>query len=136
LLVGGKRVGGAAGHFYTPTVLDGVAPTARIAQEEPFGPIAPILRFRDEEEAIQLANGTPYGLQASVYTNDVRRAFRLAKRIRAGGVHVNDPTTLRWDALPFGGVKSSGIGREGVHYAMEEMTDLKLISINYGAPVD
>ena len=60
------------------------------------------------------------------------RGFRLAKQIRAGGVHLNDPTNLRWDALPFGGVKESGVGREGLRYAMEEMTEVKLISVNYG----
>jgi succinyl-CoA reductase len=71
-------------------------------------------------------------LQATVYTNDLKRAFSLAKRIKAGSVHLNDPTNLRWDALPFGGVKESGLGREGVRYAMEEMTEVKLITVNYG----
>ncbi|HEV2317858.1 MAG TPA: aldehyde dehydrogenase family protein [Thermoplasmata archaeon] len=133
VLAGGGRAAGMPGHFFRPTVLDHVVSDARVAQEEPFGPVAPILRVRDEDEAIRVANATPYGLQASVYTTDIRKAFRVAKRIRTGGVHINDPTTLRWDALPFGGVKSSGLGREGLRYAMEEMTDLKLISINFGA---
>ncbi|MCI4319658.1 MAG: aldehyde dehydrogenase family protein [Thermoplasmata archaeon] len=131
LLTGGQRVGNGPGFFYAPTVLDRVPVTARIAQEEPFGPVAPILRFSDEAEAAAIANGTPYGLQASIYTNDLSRAFRLARKIRAGGVHLNDPTTLRWDALPFGGVKASGVGREGVASAMREMTEVKLISVNY-----
>ena len=112
-------------------MLDRVPETARIAQEEPFGPVVPILRFGSDDEAIRIANATPYGLQAAVYTNDLKRAFRIAKRIRAGGVHLNDPTNLRWDALPFGGVKESGIGREGLRTAMEEMTDVKLISVNF-----
>jgi succinyl-CoA reductase len=132
VLTGGRRSGPAGGGFYyAPTVLDHVPETARLAQEEPFGPVVPILRFESDDDAIRIANSTPYGLQAAVYTNDLRRAFHLAKRIRAGGVHLNDPTNLRWDALPFGGVKESGIGREGLQYAMEEMTDVKLISVNF-----
>ncbi len=132
VLLGGERAPELGpGYFYRPTVLDEVPPEARVAQEEPFGPVAPILRFRDLDEAVRIANGTPYGLQASVYTNDLRRAFQLARQIRAGGVHINDPTNLRWDALPFGGVKDSGLGREGLRYAMQEMTEVKLISVNY-----
>lgn len=131
LLAGGRSLADRAGFFFPPTVLDRVPPDARVAQEEPFGPVAPVLRFEDEEEAVRIANGTPFGLQASVYTRDLSRALRLARRIRAGGVHINDPTTLRWDALPFGGVRSSGLGREGLGLAMREMTELKLISVNY-----
>lgn len=132
VLLGGQRAAALApGYFYNPTVLDAVPPDAKVAREEPFGPVVPILRFHEVEEAIRIANGTPYGLQAAVYTNDLRRAFSIAKRIRAGGVHINDPTSLRWDALPFGGVKESGLGREGLRYAMEEMTEVKLISVNY-----
>ena len=131
VLTGGARMRGTPGTFYQPTVLDHVPPEAEVAREEPFGPVAPILRFDSEEAAVALANGTPYGLQASVYTLDLRRAFRIARKIRAGGVHINDPTTLRWDALPFGGVKESGLGREGVRNAMQEMTEVKLISVNY-----
>ncbi|MFZ0830653.1 MAG: aldehyde dehydrogenase family protein [Thermoplasmata archaeon] len=133
VLLGGQRASELApGYFYRPTVLDSVTVESKIAQEEPFGPVVPILRFHDIDEAIQIANGTPYGLQAAVYTNDLKRAFAIAKRIHAGGVHINDPTSLRWDALPFGGVKESGLGREGLRYAMEEMTEVKLISVNYG----
>jgi succinyl-CoA reductase len=133
VLAGGERaseLGG--GYFFRPTVLDEVPPDARIARQEPFGPVVPILRIRDDEEAIRIANGTPYGLQSSIYTNDLKRAFRLAKRLRAGGVHINDPTNLRWDALPFGGIKDSGLGREGLAYAMREMTEIKLVSVNFG----
>jgi len=132
ILTGGVRGGGpAGGHFYRPTVLDGVPRDARIAQEEPFGPIVPILRFRDEAEALEIANGTDYGLQASIFTKDLSAALRLARGLRVGGVHINDPTTLRWDALPFGGVRGSGVGREGLARAMAEMTEEKLVSINY-----
>ncbi len=132
VLAGGSRpAGGGNGSFYAPTVLDHVPEEARVARDEPFGPIAPILRFSTLDDAVRIANGTPYGLQAAVYTRDLARGFRLAKRIRAGGVHLNDPTTLRWDALPFGGIKESGLGREGLRYAMQEMTEVKLISVNY-----
>ena len=133
VLTGGSRPGSGPGNFYQPTVLDDVPEDARVAREEPFGPIAPVLRFHDLDDAVRIANGTPYGLQAAVYTNNLARGFTLAKRIRAGGVHLNDPTTLRWDALPFGGVKESGLGREGLRYAMQEMTEVKLISVNYSS---
>jgi len=119
------------GSFYAPTVIDRVPEEAHVVREEPFGPVAPILRFSRIDDAVRIANSTPYGLQAAIYTRDLARGFRLAKEIRAGGVHLNDPTNLRWDALPFGGVKESGLGREGLRYAMEEMTEVKLISINY-----
>ncbi len=132
ILTGGVRADGPrGGHYYRPTVLDEVPLDARVVSEEPFGPIAPILRFRDEEEAIRIANGTPYGLQAAVYTRDLSRGMRLARRLRAGGVHLNDPTSLRWDALPFGGQGESGIGREGLRRAMFEMTEEKLVSVNF-----
>ncbi|MGA8275206.1 MAG: aldehyde dehydrogenase family protein [Thermoplasmata archaeon] len=120
------------GTYYLPTVLDAVSEEARVVHEEPFGPIAPILRFRTIEDAVRISNSTPYGLQAAIYTQDIAKGFSLAKRIRAGGVHLNDPTNLRWDALPFGGIKESGLGREGLRYAMQEMTEVKLISVNYG----
>jgi len=134
VLAGGSRPPGGVGTFYRPTVMDEVPEDARVAREEPFGPIAPVLRFHDLDDAVRIANATPYGLQAAVYTRDLARGFALAKRIRAGGVHLNDPTNLRWDALPFGGVKESGLGREGLRYAMEEMTEVKLVSVNFAAP--
>jgi acyl-CoA reductase-like NAD-dependent aldehyde dehydrogenase len=134
VLTGGSRpTDRGEGSFYLPTVLDAVPEDARVVHEEPFGPLAPILRFSTADDAVRIANGTPYGLQAAVYTRDISRGFSLAKRIRAGGVHINDPTNLRWDALPFGGVRESGLGREGLRYAMEEMTEVKLISVNYGS---
>ncbi len=131
VIAGGSRVSIQGGSFYAPTVLDHVPENALVVREEPFGPIAPILRFSAVDDAVRIANATPYGLQAAVYTKDLSRGLALAKRIRAGGVHLNDPTNLRWDALPFGGVRESGLGREGLRYAMQEMTEVKLISINY-----
>ena len=134
VLAGGARPSDGPGSFFRPTVMDNVSEDARVAQEEPFGPVAPVLRFRTLDDAVRIANSTPYGLQSAVYTRDLTRGFALAKRIRAGGVHLNDPTTLRWDALPFGGVKESGLGREGLRYSMQEMTEVKLISVNFAAP--
>ncbi len=132
LLAGGRRPPDRTeGSFFEPTVLDAVPESARVVREEPFGPIAPIVRFATLDDAVRIANGTPYGLQAAVFTRDLARGFRLAKEIRAGGVHLNDPTNLRWDALPFGGVRDSGLGREGLRYAMQEMTEVKLISVNF-----
>jgi len=133
VLVGGARKKISDGTFYLPTVLDQVPEAARVVREEPFGPIAPVIRFGTPDEAIRIANATEYGLQAAVYTRDISRGFALARRIRAGGVHLNDPTNLRWDALPFGGVRESGLGREGLRYAMQEMTELKLISVNFSS---
>ena len=132
VLAGGERSRDRTeGNFFAPTVLDEVPEAARVLHEEPFGPLAPVVRFSDLDDAVRIANATPYGLQAAVYTRDLAKGFALAKRIRAGGVHLNDPTNLRWDALPFGGVRESGLGREGLRYAMEEMTEVKLISVNY-----
>jgi succinyl-CoA reductase len=133
VLAGGERpTDHPEGTYYLPTVLDAVPEDARVLREEPFGPLAPIIRFHSLEDAVRISNSTPYGLQAAVYTRDIAKGFSLAKRIRAGGVHINDPTNLRWDALPFGGIRESGLGREGLRYAMEEMTEVKLISVNYG----
>ncbi len=134
VLTGGRRPELGKGSFYAPTVLDEVPEEARVVREEPFGPVAPVVRFRDVDDAVRIANSTPYGLQAAVYTRDIARGFALARRIRAGGVHLNDPTNLRWDALPFGGVRDSGLGREGLRWAMQEMTEVKLISVNYATP--
>jgi succinyl-CoA reductase len=133
VLAGGARAAIGGGTFYSPTVLDAVPEEARVVREEPFGPVAPIVRFSEIDDAVRIANGTPYGLQAAVFTRDLARGFALAKRIRAGGIHLNDPTNLRWDALPFGGMRESGLGREGLRYAMQEMTEVKLISVNYGS---
>jgi succinyl-CoA reductase len=130
VLAGGGRLSGLGeGHYFAPTVLDRVSLDSSVMIEEPFGPIAPIMRFTSEEQAVMMANATAYGLQAAVYTNDLSRALRVAKLLHAGGVHLNDTTAMRWDALPFGGMKQSGLGREGLKYAMQEMTEIKTVSI-------
>ena len=133
ILVGGTPISHgefAKGSYYSPTVLDYVNPASSAAQEEPFAPLAPILRISSYDEAIEIANSTIYGLQASIFTRNVGKALKLARKIRAGAVLIDDPTNTRWDNAPFGGVKKSGMGREGVRYAIQEMTENKLISVN------
>ncbi len=127
-LVGGAPRGGL---FYAPTVLVDVAPGMRILQEETFGPIAPLVRFTHDAEAVAAANGTPFGLAAYLWTRDLTRAFRVSEALDFGIVGVNDgmPSTPQ---APFGGVKASGLGREGGKWGIEEFLDLKYISIALG----
>ncbi len=126
LVCGGKRDGA----FYYPTVLDYVNSSMEIVQEETFGPIAPLIRVDGIEEAIKIANNTKYGLQASIFTNDINKALKAAKSIEAGSVIINKQSSYRADNMPFGGCKMSGMGREGIKYAIEDMTKSKLVIIN------
>ena len=126
ILCGGKRNGA----FYTPTVLDNVDSKMEIVQEETFGPIAPLIKVNGIDEAIKVANDTKYGLQASIFTNNINSALKAAKEIEAGGVIINKQSTYRTDNMPFGGCKMSGMGKEGIKYAIEDMTKIKLVVIN------
>ncbi|MCY0859284.1 MAG: aldehyde dehydrogenase family protein [Sulfolobaceae archaeon] len=127
---GGFRIK-TKGFFFSPTVIEDVPIDAKAMQEEVFGPVAPIARFSNDDEAVEMANSTKYGLQSAVFTKDLRRALNIAKRLHFGGVMINDSTRLRWDALPFGGVKMSGVGgREGVRNTILNMTEPKIVSIN------
>ncbi|MDH4066988.1 MAG: aldehyde dehydrogenase family protein, partial [Acidobacteriota bacterium] len=123
-------VGGAPGEglVFQPTVLTGVARGMRILEEETFGPVAPVIRFSQDDDAVRQANDTPYGLAAYLWTRDLSRAFRVAEALEYGIVGVNDglPSTAQ---APFGGVKMSGVGREGGKWGLEEFLDLKFISI-------
>jgi acyl-CoA reductase-like NAD-dependent aldehyde dehydrogenase len=123
LLCGAKRC------FATiePTVLTDVPLNARISCEEVFGPVIAVYPYRSLDDAIALANSTPYGLQAGIFTRDIGRAFLAARKLQFGGVLINHVPTFRVDHMPYGGAKSSGLGREGPKYAIEEMTELKLI---------
>jgi len=132
LLIGGKRID-RQGSYFEPTVVSGVSTDVAVMKEEVFGPIAPIATFEAPDEALEMANASEYGLQAAIHTSDYRMALNLARRIRAGSVIVNDSTRLRWDALPFGGRRKTGFGREGVRDTMLEMTEQKLISLNLGS---
>ncbi|GIU73935.1 MAG: aldehyde dehydrogenase [Bryobacteraceae bacterium] len=120
--------GGRRGPTVQPTVLADVPPETRIFAQEAFGPVAGINRFRALDEAIEAVNASPYGLQASIFTRDIGKAFRAARRVEVGGFLINDVPQLRVDQMPYGGVKLSGMGREGPRYAIEEMTEIKLIS--------
>lgn len=126
ILTGGNREDA----FYEATVIDNVSPDMDLVQNETFGPIAPIIRVKNLDEAIKIANDTEYGLQAGVFTNDYYAAMRCANEIEAGTVFVNKQSTFRTDNMPFGGFKNSGIGKEGVKYAFDEMTKTKLIGLN------
>ncbi len=126
ILTGGKRQGA----FFLATVIDNVAPEMDLVVNETFGPIAPIIRVNSLDEAIQVANDTEYGLQAGVFTSDYASAMRCANEIESGTVFINKQSTFRTDNMPFGGFKNSGVGKEGIKYAVEEMTKTKLIGLN------
>jgi betaine-aldehyde dehydrogenase len=131
LVTGGRRPSGelARGAYLEPTIFDGVDPSMRIAQEEIFGPVVSVIPFEGEEEAIAIANGTPYGLAGAVWTRDIFRAFRVTKRLRAGIVWVNhmQPTYVE---APWGGVKMSGCGRELGRYGIESYLEPKQVHVN------
>ncbi len=112
------------------TVLTNTSAEMRVASEEIFAPVAVLERFSDFREAVDLANNTKYGLQAGVFTNDLRNMRYAAEHLEYGGVIVNDVPTFRVDNMPYGGTKDSGFGREGVRYAMEEMSEIRLIVVN------
>jgi acyl-CoA reductase-like NAD-dependent aldehyde dehydrogenase len=126
LLAGGRR----EGSLLEATVLTDVHSEMRVCSEEVFAPVATLQTFGDFEEALTEANNTRYGLQAGVFTHDVARALRALRALDFGGVIVNDSPAFRVDNMPYGGVKLSGAGREGIRYAMEEMTEPRLIVID------
>lgn len=111
-----------------PAVLSQVAPTSKLYREEAFGPVALVNSFGSLEEGIAMVNDSRYGLQAGVFTNDLRAAWRVVREIDAGGVMVNDVSNFRVDLMPYGGTKESGLGKEGPRYAIEQMTETKLVS--------
>lgn len=132
LLIGGHRHA-LGGHFFEPTLLGDVPPAARIFHEETFGPVAPLFRFSTEDEAIALANDTPFGLAGYFYTRDLSRAWRVAEALEYGIVGINEgaPST---EVAPFGGMKTSGLGREGSKYGIEEYVEIKYLAFgNIGA---
>lgn len=127
ILIGGKR----NGTFYEPTILVDVKPEMKVSCQEVFAPVVTLEKYDSFEEAIDKVNNSRYGLQAGVFTNDVRKIFYAFEKIDVGGVIINDYPTYRIDHMPYGGVKDSGFGREGLRYAIEEMTELKLMVLNF-----
>ncbi len=130
MITGGARHG-STGYFVEPTVFAGVRHDMRISQEEIFGPVAAVIPFKDDEDALRIANGTAYSLAAGVWTGDIARAHRFTKRLKAGTVWVNTygPTDIR---LPWGGARDSGFGREHGEAAIDNFTEPKVIWINTG----
>ena len=125
-MTGGER----EGSVWRPTVLANLSEDLRVSCEEVFAPVVGVTKFSDVESAIDAAGRSEFGLQGGLFTNDLRVIERAFDRIDVGGLMVNDVSTYRIDHMPYGGVKSSGSGREGVRYAIEEMTELKLLTIN------
>ncbi|MEE9390797.1 MAG: aldehyde dehydrogenase family protein, partial [Candidatus Aminicenantaceae bacterium] len=126
VLTGGKR----DGVMYEPTILENVKPELRISWLEAFAPVVVVYPYKDFEEALKGVNYSIYGLQAGIFTNDLKKAFRAFEVLDVGGVVINDFPTFRIDHMPYGGIKESGFGREGLKYAIEEMTEMKLMAVN------
>ncbi len=122
--------GGVVGNCLEPTILTGVTKDMQVMCSEVFAPIVSVLPYDSFDEALDLADDSVYGLQAGIYTNDINKAFKAIKRLDVGGVIINDVPTFRVDHMPYGGNKESGLGREGVRYAMEEMTNIKMVCIS------
>ncbi|MBP2674957.1 MAG: Aldehyde dehydrogenase [Deltaproteobacteria bacterium] len=125
ILIGGGR----EGRLMQPTVLAGVRPEMKVMCREAFAPLVSIYEYDKFEDAVAMVEDSPYGLQAGVYTNDIRKALHAVERINAGGVMINDTSIFRVDHMPYGGNKLSGLGREGVRFACEEMTSIKMVMI-------
>jgi aldehyde dehydrogenase (NAD+) len=129
LVTGGKRVAGT--RIFPPTVLANVDHSMAIAQEETFGPVVLVMKFRDEEEAVRLANDSPFGLSASVWSRDIARAGRVARRIKTGNVSINNVLATQGNsALPFGGIKHSGFGRYRGEYGLYSFSNIKSVVID------
>ena len=126
LVTGGTR----EGTLFEPTLLAEVRPSLRISCEELFGPAVAVTRVADLAEAIHLANDSPYGLSASLFTRDIARALQFAREVDSGNLHINWGTQWRADLMPYGGLKHSGMGKEGPHYAIREMTEEKMVVIH------
>ena len=126
LRIGGKR----EGRVLWPTILTDTRPDMKVMCEEVFAPVVSVVTYRDFDEALALLNDSPFGLQAGIYTQDIRKAFAAIKKVDVGGLMVNDTSIFRVDHMPYGGNKLSGLGREGVRFAIEEMTNLRMVCFN------
>jgi glyceraldehyde-3-phosphate dehydrogenase (NADP+) len=126
VLIGGKRVGA----LVEATVLTDVSPTMKVSCQELFGPVVTVSRYGRLDEALAALNDSAFGLQAGIFTSDVHGIFKAYRELEVGTVLANEIPTFRLDHMPYGGVKDSGLGREGVRYAIEEMTEPKLLVLN------
>lgn len=122
--------GECSGNLFEPTVLEGVSSEMKVICGEVFAPIVSLIPYESFDEALDMINDSIYGLQAGIYTNDVNKAFKAFRKLEVGGVIINDVPTYRADHMPYGGVKESGTGREGLKYAIEEMTEIKTMVLN------
>jgi acyl-CoA reductase-like NAD-dependent aldehyde dehydrogenase len=122
--------GEAHGNCLQPTILTGVTREMKVVCSEVFAPIVSVIPYTSFDEALDMANDSVYGLQAGIYTRDIKKAFKAISRLDVGGVIINDVPTFRADHMPYGGNKESGLGREGVRYAIEEMTNIKMVCFN------
>ncbi len=126
LLAGGERDGA----LFPPTLMTETAPDMRVNCEEVFAPVVTLSPYETWDDAVALINDSPYGLQAGVFTSDIKRVMDAWDRVEVGGLHINSVSTFRVDHMPYGGVKASGYGREGIKYAIEDMTELRLLTLN------
>jgi succinate-semialdehyde dehydrogenase/glutarate-semialdehyde dehydrogenase len=126
ILVGGARTG----PLLTPTILTGVSGQMKVVCDEIFAPVMSVMPFRTFDDAVDLANSTPFGLAVGVFTGDVTKALESARRLRMGTIHINDTSSSRVDLMPYGGLKESGFGQEGPRYAIREMTEERLVTLN------
>ncbi len=127
LLCGGRRNKA----LLEPTVLGNVRADMRINRQEVFAPVVILTSFSQFKDAVTMVNDSEYGLQAGVFSNDMQNVFYAFRELNVGGVIVNDSSAFRMDHMPYGGVKGSGFGREGIRYAIEEMTELRLLAFNF-----
>ena len=127
VLTGGKAVA----PFYFPTLVADVTPEMKVCREEIFGPVVTISPYQTYEQALAMVNDSRYGLQAGVFTNDINRAFEAHRTLEVGGVIINDQSAFRADQMPYGGAKESGFGREGLRFAMEEMTEPRIMVLSH-----
>ncbi|MEE9189009.1 MAG: aldehyde dehydrogenase family protein [Anaerolineales bacterium] len=125
VLTGGKR----KDSIYWPTVLSAVKPEMKVVAQEAFAPVASVIPYDDFEEALEQAEASEYGLQASVFTRDIQQVFQAIKRLNFGGVMINETPAYRADHMPYGGNRRSGLGREGLRFAIEEMTNIQMVAI-------
>lgn len=125
VLVGNRR----EGRIFYPTVLSHVNPSMKVMCSEAFAPVVSIYEYDSFEDAVRMVDESPYGLQAGIYTRDISKAFYAAEHINAGGIMINDTSIFRVDHMPYGGNKMSGLGREGVRFAIEEMTNIRMVVI-------